>query len=59
MVKWGRPSFFVGKYYISINFVDVETGEIQAAETIKCTAGDELIYGSRELAEKLAVKFSR
>ncbi len=55
----GTLSKLVGKYYISISFVDVETGEIETAETIKCESGDELIFGARELAERLAIEFSK
>lgn len=55
----GTFSKILGRFFITVNFVNVETGEIVGAETVKCRDVDELPEASRELAARLSEKFGR
>jgi len=47
----GTLSKLEGIYYITTNFVDVQTGKIEGSETAKCKAADELMNTSYDLAD--------
>jgi len=53
----GTFSKFLGTYYINVSFIDVETGEIVAAEAVECSSGKELPNAAREIAERFAGEF--
>lgn len=55
----GTFSKFLETYYINVNFIDVETGEIVGAETAECATGRELPIAAQELATKLAEQFGQ
>lgn len=53
----GTFSKFLGTYYINVSFVDVETGEIIAAEAVECSSGKELPNAAKDVADRLASEF--
>jgi TolB-like protein len=55
----GTFSKFLETYYINVNFIDVETGEIVGAETAECASGRELPVAAQDLATKLAEQFGQ
>ena len=48
----GTLSKLEGIYYITTNFVDVQTGKIEGSETAECKAAGELMNVSYDLADK-------
>jgi hypothetical protein len=52
----GTLSKLEGIYYITTNFVDVQTGKIEGSETAKCKAADELMNTSYDLADTYSAR---
>ncbi|MFC2060937.1 PorV/PorQ family protein [Elusimicrobiota bacterium] len=55
----GTFSKFLETYYVNVNFVDVETGEIVAAESAECASGKELPEAAKKISDSFAEQFSR
>jgi TolB-like protein len=55
----GTFSKFLETYYINVNVVSVETGEIVVAEAVECESGKELPSASKKIAESIAQQFEQ
>ncbi len=53
----GSFSKFLETYYININFIDVETGQIVGAESEECASGRELPVAANKIASAFAEQF--
>ncbi len=55
----GSFSKFLETYYININFIDVETGQIVGAESQECASGKELPSAAQKIATSFAEQFGQ
>ena len=55
----GSFSKFLETYYININFIDVETGQIVGAESQECASGKELPNAAQKIAASFAEQFGQ
>ena len=55
----GTFSKFLETYYINVNVIDVETGQIVGAEAVECASGRELPAAAKKCADSIKEQFGQ